>query len=163
MDNLAEYVAAKRPQLLRTAVLLGCPERDAEDLVQTALARCLRSWRRVAKADSRDAYVTRVLVNTFRDARARRWNGEVPTDKLPDLPTFDPAVIDGLVVRQALDTLSREHRDVLVLRYFADLSERETAAVLKVPAGTVKSRASRALAALSENADIAALTGERGR
>lgn len=163
MDDLAEYVAAKRPQLLRTAVLLGCPERDAEDIVQTALARCHRSWRRIAKADSRDAYVTRILVNTLRDARARRWTGEIPTGTVPDRPAVDPAVADGLVVRRALDTLSREHRDVLVLRYFADLSERQTAEVLKIPAGTVKSRASRALAALSENADIADLTGERGR
>jgi RNA polymerase sigma-70 factor (sigma-E family) len=163
VDDLAEYVAAMRPQLLRTAVLLGCPERDAEDLVQTALARCLRSWRRVARADSRDAYITRILVNTFRDARARRWNGEIPTDKLPDRPGVDPAVAEGLVVRQALSLLSREHRDVLVLRYFADLSERQTAEILKIPVGTVKSRASRAIAALSENADIAALTGERGR
>jgi DNA-directed RNA polymerase specialized sigma24 family protein len=67
--DFTAYVAARRPRLVRTAVLLGCPESDAEDIVQTALARCLRSWRRVAKADNRDAYVNKVLVNSLQRRR----------------------------------------------------------------------------------------------
>lgn len=158
--DFTEYVAARRHRLVRTAVLLGCPEADAEDIVQSALARCLRSWRRVSRADSIDAYVNRVLVNTLHDARARRWNGELPSDALPEHGS-ETSPEDGMVVRRALATLSPEHREVLVLRFFADLSERQTADALRVPAGTVKSRTARAIAALSAHADIAALAGER--
>jgi RNA polymerase sigma-70 factor (sigma-E family) len=159
--DFTEYVAARRPRLVRTAVLLGCPEADAEDVVQTALSRCLKAWSRVAKADNRDAYVNRVLVNVLHDARARRWNGELPTQDLPDRPAAGEDVAAGLVVRRALATLGIEHREVLVLRFFADLSERQTAEALGVPAGTVKSRTARALAALSAHTDIAAMVGER--
>ncbi|WP_418064241.1 sigma factor [Pimelobacter simplex] len=74
MDFTA-YVAERRPRLVRTAVLLGCPPADAEDVVQSALLRCYRSWRRVTAADRPDAYVHRVLVTTLYDARQRRWNG----------------------------------------------------------------------------------------
>ena len=159
--DFTAYVAARRPRLVRTAVLLGCPESDAEDLVQTALARCLRAWKRVAKADNRDAYVNKVLVNVLHDTRARRWNGELPTERLPESPAVGSDLADGLVVRRALTALSHEHREVLVLRYFADLSEKQTADALGVPPGTVKSRTARALAALSAHDDIAAIAGER--
>lgn len=158
--DFTEYVAARRPRLVRTVVLLGCPARDAEDVVQSALARCLRSWRRVSRADNPDAYVNRVLVNTLRDARSRRWNGELSSDSLPEREA-ETAHEDGLVVRRALASLSPEHREVLVLRYFADLSERQTADALGVPPGTVKSRTARAIAALAAHDDIAALAGER--
>ena len=63
-------------------------------------------------------------------------------------------IASGLAVRRALATLTKEHREVLVLRFYADLSERETADVLGVPAGTVKSRTARALLALSANQKI---------
>jgi RNA polymerase sigma-70 factor (sigma-E family) len=144
-----EYVAARRVALVRSAVLLGCPPVDAEDVVQTALLKCYRSWRRVQRADQPDAYVYRVLVNTFRDARARRWRGELPTGNLPDEPTDAPDPTTGLAVRRALAAMSPAHREVLVLRYYADLSERDTAAALGVAVGTVKSRTARALAALA--------------
>lgn len=155
--DFSEYVAARRPSLVRAAVLMGCPQPDAEDVVQTALLRCFRSWRRVVGADQPDAYVYRVLVNTLNDARSRRWNGELPTETLPETPAeqFDPA--SGLTVRRALAAMSPEHRQVLVLRYYADLSERETADVLRLPAGTVKSRTSRALAALAAHDDVRSL------
>lgn len=159
--DFTAYVAARRPRLVRTAVLLGCPESDAEDIVQTALTRCLRAWRRVAKADNRDAYVNKVLVNVIHDARARRWTGELPTARLPESQVEGRDLTDGLVVRRALTALSRDHREVLVLRFFADLSERQTAEVLTIPPGTVKSRTARALAALAAHDDIAAMAGER--
>lgn len=144
-----EYVAARRTRLVRTAVLLGCPRPDAEDVVQTALLRCYRSWSRVQRADAPDAYVHRVLVNTLTDARARRWSGESPTESLPETTADEVDLSVGLAVRRALATMSLEHRQVLVLRYFADLSERDTASALGLPAGTVKSRTARALAALA--------------
>ena len=150
--DFSEYVAARRASLVRAVVLLGCPVVDAEDIVQTALLRCHRSWRRVQKADQPEAYVYRVVVNTLRDARARRWQGEVPTDDLPE-QAVDAADdhLTGLDVRRALDSMRHDHREVLVLRFFADLSEADTAKALGIPAGTAKSRTARALAALSQH------------
>jgi RNA polymerase sigma-70 factor (sigma-E family) len=151
--DFTEYVAARRASLVRAAVLLGCPIVDAEDIVQTALLKCHRSWRRVQRADQPEAYVYRVLVNTFRDARSRRWTGEVPMDDLPD-DDHEPDQLTGLEVRRALASLSPDHREVLVLRYFADLSEAETARALGIPPGTAKSRTARALAALSKHPSL---------
>jgi RNA polymerase sigma-70 factor (sigma-E family) len=152
-----EYVAARRAALVRSAVLLGCPQPDAEDVVQTALLRCYRSWRRVQRATQPDAYVYRVLVNALRDARARRWVGEVPTEELPDAGAHDADLATGLAVRRALVTMTREHREVLVLRFYADLSERDTADALRIPPGTVKSRTSRALALLAADDHLRSL------
>ena len=152
--DFSEYVGARRPTLVRSAVLLGCDVHEAEDLVQTTLTKVLRSWRRVSRADRPDAYVYRILVNAFHDSRARRWRGELPTADLPDTPIHDVDVETGLAVRRALAAMSPEHCEVLVLRYYADLSERETADVLRLPAGTVKSRTARALKALSADQNI---------
>ena len=152
--DFSEYVAARRPTLVRSSVLLGCDLYEAEDLVQTTLTKVLRSWRRVSRADRPDAYVYRILVNAFHDARTRRWRGELPTAELPETPIHDVDVETGFAVRRALAAMSPEHREILVLRYYADLSERETADVLKLPAGTVKSRTARALKALSADQNI---------
>jgi RNA polymerase sigma-70 factor (sigma-E family) len=154
--DFAEYVAARRTALVRAVVLLGCPVSDAEDVVQTALLKCHRSWRRVQRAEHAEAYVFRVVVNTYRDARSRRWTGEVPTDDLPEA-SAEIDTVTGLEVRRALATLSHGQREVLVLRYFADLSEAETARVLGVAPGTVKSRASRAIASLSVHPGLRSL------
>lgn len=151
--DFSEYVAARRASLVRAVVLLGCPVADAEDIVQSALLKCHRSWRRVQRADQPEAYVYRVLVNTFRDTRSRRWTGEVPTDVLPD-EGHESDHLTGYEVRRALASMSNDHREVLVLRYFADLSEAEAARVLGIPPGTVKSRTARALAALSTHPSL---------
>jgi RNA polymerase sigma-70 factor (sigma-E family) len=146
--EFSEYVARRRTSLVRSAVLLGCPLPEAEDVVQTALLKCYRSWHRVELASNRDAYVYTTVVNVLRDSRARRWHGEVPTDDLPDRAT-ELDVTGPLAVRRALAHLSREHREVLVLRFYADLSEREVCDALALPASTVKSRTARAKQALS--------------
>jgi len=151
--DFADYVAARRTSLVRSAVLLGCPQADAEDVVQAALLKCYRHWRRVERADQPEAYVYKVLVNTFRDAMGRRWTGETPTEQLPEI-AHDDDLATGLAVRRALAAMSREHREVLVLRYYADLSERATADALKLPLGTVKSRTARALAALAADDNL---------
>jgi RNA polymerase sigma-70 factor (sigma-E family) len=162
-EDFAEYVAARRPALVRTAVLLGCSSHEAEDLAQTALVRCYRSWSRVRGADDPDAYVYRILVNALRDSRSRKSSGEIPSDVVPHDAFTGHAedVARGHVVRRALLSLSEQHRAVLVLRFFADLGERQVAEILGVPPGTVKSRTARALAALSAHDDIADLHGER--
>jgi len=152
--EFSEYVAARRPALVRTAVLLGCPTADAEDVVQSALLKCYRSWSRVTRADQPEAYVHRVLVNVLHDARARRWHGELPTADLPDRPDPHEDTTAGLAVRRALAAMSTDHREVLVLRYYADLSERDVADILGIPSGTVKSRTARALAALAADQNV---------
>ncbi len=147
--DFAAYMAARWPFLVRSLVLIGCPRHEAEDVAQTGLARCYTSWDRVRKADDVDAYVYRTVLNCWHKSRKRRWWGEVPTEYLPEAPsTMD--VTDQVLLRQALEEqlgrLSAEHREVLVLRFVADLTEPQVAEVLDVPVGTVKSRVSRALA-----------------
>lgn len=146
--DFAEYAAARWPTLLRSAVFLGCTPAEAEDLAQTTLLRCYASWRKVARAEHRDAYVSRVLLNAFRESRRRRWWGERPAgDDLPDVAVADGTdlVAETESVRRALAGLSTAHREVVVLRYYLQLSERETADALRIPPGTVKSRHSHAL------------------
>jgi RNA polymerase sigma-70 factor (sigma-E family) len=151
-EAFAVFVDAHWTQLVRSAVLLGCSEDEAEDLAQTTLARCYVAWSKVDQARDTNAYLYRILINTLSKSRKRRWWGEHPTDVLPDIEaTADPADAIALTsaVRQALLHLGVHHRTVLVLRFFADLSEQQTADVLGVPIGTVKSRVSRGLAQLS--------------
>lgn len=152
--EFSDYVAARRTSLVRAVVLLGCPQPDAEDVVQSALLKAYRHWRRVERAEEPEAYVYAIVVNTLRDARARKWHGELPTSHLPETPV-DRDVTIGIAVRRALADLSDDHREVLVLRFYAGLSERETATALGVASGTVKSRTSRALAALAADPHLA--------
>jgi RNA polymerase sigma-70 factor (sigma-E family) len=157
-DEFAIYLTAQWPALVRTAVLLGCHQHDAEDIVQTALIRCYASWSKVSRATNRDAYVYRVLVNAYNDSRRRRWWGERPTAELPenDDPTDAIAGVDRAdAVDRALDSLSAAGRAVVVLRFYAGLSERETAEVLSVPVGTVKSRLARAVRQLAASEHLA--------
>lgn len=146
--DFSEYVDARRTMLVRSAVLMGCSLPEAEDVVQTTLLRCFRSWTRVQQASNPEAYVYTSLVNTFRDSRARRWHDELPVGDLPEDAT-EPDLSGPIAVRRALAELSQEHREVLVLRFYADLSEREVCDALALPASTVKSRTARAKQALS--------------
>lgn len=95
------FVVARREGLVRSAVLMGCPEADAEDVVQAALLRCYRHWRRVQRAETPEAYVYKILVNVLRQAKNRRWHGELPTEHLPDV-VFDSEAATGLMVRAVL-------------------------------------------------------------
>lgn len=163
-DDSSEYVVARWPRLVRSVVLLGRTHAEAEDLVQTALERCLVKWRKVQQADDRDAYVHRVLINTFTSSRRRHWTGEHPTPVLPDHssgPNQTAGVDDADAVLRALDQLTSDQRTAVVLRYYAQLSEHQMAAVLGVAVGTVKSRLSRALKNLAEDPHLADLRGTR--
>lgn len=166
-EEFADYVAARWPRLVRAAVLLGCSPHEAEDVTQTALTRCLVKWGQVRRADDRDAYVYRVLVHTFTDARRRRWNGERPTDELPDVVTADATEqVDARdSVARALAHLTEDQRVAVVLRYYLNLTEVQMAETLRVAPGTVKSRVSRALAAMAVDpvlTDVADAQTRRG-
>lgn len=158
-QDFDQYVGARWPRLVRAAVLLGCPSAEAEDLVQTALMRCLVHWHKVARANDRDAYVHRVMVNTFLSSRRRRWSRELPTATLPEVAGIDETeavdVADAVV--RGLSRLGVDQRTVVVLRYYAQLDEQQMAAALGVPVGTVKSRLSRAVRALANDPHLAEL------
>lgn len=143
-----EYVALRGRALLRSAWLLTGDTQRAEDLVQTTMAKCWRRWDRIARDSSVDAYVRRAMVTTYTDWRRRRWVGEVPTDALPveQVNGADDAL--RLDVTRALARLPRGQRAVIVLRFYDDLTEAQTASALGVSVGTVKSQTSRALRAL---------------
>ncbi|MFI9585114.1 SigE family RNA polymerase sigma factor [Streptomyces sp. NPDC052236] len=151
-----EYVVRRSPWLLRTAYLLTGEVAGAEDLVQTALAKAWPVWSRIG--DDPDAYVRTVLVNTQRRWWRRRWRDEVPADELPDgsVRQVDAmaAVDEREVLWRALRRLTRGQRAVLVLRYFEDLTEAETARVLGCSVGSVKSQNSKALARLRLDASV---------
>jgi RNA polymerase sigma-70 factor (sigma-E family) len=151
-EDFSAYVAARWASLVRVGVYLGCTPVEAEDLVQSTLLRCYRSWSRVRRADRVDAYVHRALVTTLAKSRRRLWRGEVPTEQVPDSPSYDGvAASDARAdLQRALSRLSPDHRAVLVLRFVGDLSEQQTADALDVPLGTVKSRVARALAAIDQ-------------
>ena len=158
-DEFSAYAEVCWGSLVRSAIVLGCDRDEAADLAQTALLRCYTAWAKVRRAEDRDAYVYRILLNCFRDSRRRRWWGERATGVVPDRAVPDPSgpvdVADS--VHRALANLSEVHRQVVVLRHYADLSEKQAAEVLGIPAGTVKSRLARALAQLAGDAHLADL------
>ena len=156
-----DFYVALRPRLVRTAYAVSGDLGVAEDAVQTAFAKAYRSWRRISRLASPEAYVRKMAVNevlnTRRTAHARR---EVVRAELPDAP----AVGDGVPVHdemwQAVLALPPRQRAVLVLRYYEDLSEQQIADVLGCRPGTVKSQASAALATLRARLDQPAAAGE---
>jgi RNA polymerase sigma-70 factor (sigma-E family) len=166
-DDFTAYVAARWATLVRTAVLLGCRPHDAEDVVQTALVRCLRHWSRVRASANPDGYVYRVLVNALTDSTRRPWRRETPAVAPDDVGGISADIADEVAVRvavlSALYVLPDEQRQVVVLRFVADLTEQQTADVLGLPLGTVKSRASRALARLGDSPQLDGLTSRRNR
>lgn len=139
-----DYVLARERHLLRVAYLLAQDVHLAEDLVQTSLTRAWFAWPRI-EGDP-DPYVRKILVNTFTSARRRRWNLERPTGRLPERAVEGHETSTDL--RRALATLPKRQRAVVVLRYFEDLTEAETARALDVSVGTVKSQSAKALAKL---------------
>ena len=143
-----DYVAARGPALWRSAWLLTGDAHRAEDLVQTALVKCWRRWDQIATGGSVDGYVRRALVTTYTDWRRRKWTGEVPSAVLPDNRAADPDLVVRHDVLAALALLPRGQRAVVVLRFYDDLTEVQTAAALGVSVGTVKSQTARALHAL---------------
>lgn len=162
-EEFTQYVAERWDRLVRSAMLLGATRDEAEDLTQAALTRCLVHWSKVRGAQDRDAYVHRVLVNTFTSARRRRWTGERPVETVPEqLCPDETARIDTAdALQRSLARLSVEQRAVVVLRFYAHLSERQSAMVLDIPEGTVKSRLSRALKALGVDPQLDEVRGNR--
>ena len=141
--DFAGYVVSRQRRLVRAAYLVCGDEHLAQDLVQQALTKLALRWNRLRDGNP-DAYVNRILyrdaVSWWRRVRRERLVGEVTDSAAPDAD--EAARID---VRRALMTLTPRQRAVLVLRYFEDLTEAETADQLGVTVGTVKSQSHVAL------------------
>jgi RNA polymerase sigma-70 factor (sigma-E family) len=154
-DEFHDFVAARRPTLLRAAMLLTPDRADAEDLLQSALTKTYLAWGRINDHGALDGYVRRTMVNINISWWRRRRLEEYPTDELPDTPVADHTrhsdLRDGL--ERILDRLPERQRAAIVLRYYEDLTETEVAEKLGVSVGTVKSTVSRAIARLRDEAE----------
>jgi RNA polymerase sigma-70 factor (sigma-E family) len=153
--ELEQFLAERADRLLRTAVLLTGSREAGQDLLQTALERLLRHWRTL-NGDP-EGYLRRTLYNLAADGFRRQGRLQrkllllrTETRPPPDV-TAQVDLRDALV--RMLVQLPPRQRAVLVLRYWEQLSEAETAAVLGWPEGTVKSAASRGLRRLRELAE----------
>jgi RNA polymerase sigma-70 factor (sigma-E family) len=151
-DEFAAFVAARYRALVRTGLLLTNDAGHAEDLAQSALIRTYLAWGRLREPQNAEAYTRRTLTRLAIRAGQRRWKSEVSAGALPEsqsrqVPAPDDLALD---VRAALAQLPAGQRAVLVLRYLDDCSEAETARLLGISPGTVKSRAARGLASLRQ-------------
>jgi RNA polymerase sigma-70 factor (sigma-E family) len=158
-EEFDAFMRGRWPAMVRLAYALTGDVGHAEDLAQAAFARAYASWGRVRRAGNPDAYVRRIVINEHRSLfRKRRVAEELRGDLADTLggqqlggqqgPEEQDALLD------ALRALGPRQRAVVVLRYWLDLSEAETAAALNCSVGTVKSQGSRALATLRKTAGV---------
>lgn len=165
-ESFEEFVRGRSAYLFQLALLLsGRNQADAQDLLQMALERAWRRRRNISRDGSPEPYVRQTLVNASIDRwRGLRRRAECSLESAEAIAaTGDPI---GLIARRdqlirSLGALPPRQRAVLVLRYWEDLSEVETASVLGCSVGTVKSQASRGLARLRELSELPA--GAAGR
>jgi RNA polymerase sigma-70 factor (sigma-E family) len=155
--EFTDFMHGRWSQLVRLGYGLTGDRQLAEDLAQTAFAKAYASWGRVRRADNPDAYLRRIVVNANSNRFRKIRVGEVLTEMVPDLM----AAADGAQRRgdrdalmTALMQLPYGQRAAVVLRYWMDLSETETAAILGCSVGNVKSQASRALTKLRTSAAL---------
>jgi RNA polymerase sigma-70 factor (sigma-E family) len=156
-EEFSGFVRARRVDLLRSACLLTAGDtHQAEDLVQTALARLYVAWPRVQRSGTQFAYVWRIIVNAHIDEirkgirRRERNVPDVPDVLAPLPPDSFQLGLDGSDVRAALAELPVGMRAALVLRYWLDLSVGQTAELLNCSEGTVKSQTAKGAARLRQ-------------
>ncbi|MEV4276626.1 SigE family RNA polymerase sigma factor [Actinoplanes xinjiangensis] len=161
------FVAEHGQALMRLAFVLTGHRQHAEDLAQTALVDAYRNWAKVAAARRPDSYVRKVLVNAHLSWRRRRWTTERPSEINDAAAGLLPDPSDALVERDHLRTmlagLAPRARTVLVLRYYADLTDAAIAETMGITESSVRATASRALAALRGNASGPTSGAERRR
>ena len=160
-EGFRGFVESRYAALVRFGTLLTADPGRGEDLVQDALVKTLRAWDRLHPDGNPEAYTRTIMTHASWRAARRLWRGEHPTGELPEQPGPDVyrEVDTADAVRRALASLPAQQRVVLVLRYWDHLSEAEIAHRLGVSAGTVKSRASRALAHLRSSGLLADVVG----
>ena len=162
--RFAEFARTVWPQLYRTAVLILGDEQLAEDLVQSALVKTYLAWPKLREPDKAHAYTRRVMVNVSRDwFRKHSWSRESTIDLSTETaegrggrshPDHAAALVSRVSLRDVLQSLPPGQRSVIALRFLDDLSVQETADLLNVAAGTVKSQTAAALATLRSHVDL---------
>ena len=155
-STFRDYVRSRSGALLRTGYLLTGNRADAEDLVQSALAKTYLAWDRIEDRGALDGYVRRAMVNTHISWWRRRRLEEFPTDEIPDRAVVDHSGSSEMQesLRRAIDRLPERMRAAVMLRYYEDMTEVEVAEALGVSLGTVKSTVSRAMAKLRIDAEL---------
>jgi RNA polymerase sigma-70 factor (sigma-E family) len=144
-EAFEDYVRARSPSLLRLGYLLVGDLHEAEDVLQTVLARLGMRWAHVSRLDNVDAYVRTALTNASASWwRQRRRRLDIPTETLPDPEDAGPDAEQRAEVMAMLRQLPPRQRSVIVLRYYEGLSEIETAQILGCSLGTVKSQSVKA-------------------
>jgi len=153
------WARARTPTLLRAAYVLTGSQHAAEDLAQVTLERVATAWRRV---EDPDAYARQVMYRVQVSSWRRRRVTETSTDAVPErgAPDLGEDAALRLTLGTALRRLTMAQRSVLVLRFYEDLSEADTAAVLGCTVGTVKSQTAKALSRLRCDPALAGVLAE---
>lgn len=147
----AEFVAARSPALHRAAYLMVGERQLAQDLLQEALTKTYVAWPRLRDPGRAEAYTRKAITTTAISwYRRKSWQGERPTGTLPDAIAagHDDAVAQREWLWVALQDLPPRQRAAIVLRFYEDLTEAQTAAAMGCAVGTVKSQVSAGLAKL---------------
>ncbi|MEZ0106265.1 RNA polymerase sigma-70 factor (sigma-E family) [Catenulispora sp. EB89] len=161
-EEFREFAVASQGHLRRSAYLLCGDWHFAEDLVQMAFDRIYRHWNRVRAADNPGAYARQVVYRCFLDSRKKHLD-TVPLEHLPERASPADPTETRLAVMEALKQLPPRTRAVVVLRYWEDMSVEQTAGILNISQGSVKSMASRGLGLLREPlAGFAEASGRAG-
>jgi RNA polymerase sigma-70 factor (sigma-E family) len=146
-SEFVDFVTAQRTALVRMARLLTAGDDAlAEDLVQTTLTKLYVHWPRVRRAGNPVGYARTSLTHTYVDEQRRAHRRrETPTDRPTETaaPGHDPDL--ARTVLEALADLAPRQRAVVVLRHWLDLDIAETARILGISTGTVKSQNAKAL------------------
>jgi RNA polymerase sigma-70 factor (sigma-E family) len=162
-QDFAEFVAARWSALYRLSYLLAASPAGAEDLLQTSLEKAYVRWHRIGGMEYAEAYVRRMIANTYLSGRRRAWVREEPHEHVPDgESSVEGALLDRALLWPLVCALPARQRAVIVLRYYEDLSEAEIATTLGCAPGTVKSQSAAAMKAL-RRALAAAGVGETVR
>ncbi|WP_371402559.1 SigE family RNA polymerase sigma factor [Kribbella sp. NBC_00662] len=144
--SFADFATSRHGALYRYAYLLAGDRGLAEDLVQEALVKTYVGWHRLRDPNNAEAYTRRVITTTAIGWwRRKSWRAELPNDDVPELPTDPDDVTARVWLWRELQKLPPRQRAALVLRYYEDLTETQTAEVLGCSVGTVKSQVSDAL------------------
>ncbi|GIG85469.1 SigE family RNA polymerase sigma factor [Plantactinospora endophytica] len=148
-QDYVEYVSTSIERLRRTAYLLTNDLSRADDIVASTLLSVYLHWSRIRTVENLDGYVHRILVRRYVDESRRWWSRILLARPVPEQVAKPAASTeDAQAIRDALATLGRGQRAVLVLRFFCDMSVAETAAVLHCSTGNVKSQTARGLATM---------------
>jgi RNA polymerase sigma-70 factor (sigma-E family) len=160
-DEFVGFVLGSQVRLRRLAYLVCGDWHQAEDIVQTALAKMYVRWARIRRDEGPEPYARRAVVNAAIDERRRPWRREHATPNLPDGPGVIEPSMDS-VVAEALLLLAPRQRAVVVLRYVEDLDVAQTASILGVSTGTVKSQAAKGLETLRKRLSLPTVAPSQG-